>query len=257
MRRKYIKCTKAAVICMSVMLAFSSAYASDSTAAVETTASSEINESDNNTTDEKSNIDNTINDEMDSITTENRDSESKISDNVESADTQSENNESQEQIKTESSSETAASENEQIKSEINQNDDNKNTENAEEKTEANKTAAEENKTSENTDAACKTEKEVERPSTIVGEGVIDEEFSNTDETDVDDSNVEYADTKTNTVREISPETIILPEPTRDGYTFVEQNTRIDGEGTSYQAGDEIEVVPMSLYAIWQENELTE
>ena len=92
---------------------------------------------------------------------------------------------------------------------------------------------------------------------ITGEGVIDEEFSNTDETAVDDSNVEDADTKTNTVREISPETIILPEPTRDGYTFVEQNTRIDGEGTSYQAGDEIEVVPMSLYAIWKENELTE
>lgn len=247
MRRKYIKCTKAAVICMSVMLAFSSAYASDSTAAVETTTSSEINESDNNTTDEKSDIDDTINDETGSITTENKDSDSKIADNDES------NNEKSDDIQSENNKSK-----EQIKSEINQNNDNQNKENAEEKTEANKTDVKENKASENTDdATCKTEKEAEKPSAIVGEGVIDEKFSNTDETDVDDSNIENADTKPNTVREISPETIILPEPTRDGYTFVEQNTRIDGEGTSYQAGDEIEVVPMSLYAIWQENELTE
>lgn len=56
----------------------------------------------------------------------------------------------------------------------------------------------------------------------------------------------------NEVKEIEAVKIVLPKPVRDGYEFVEWNTRIDGEGDSYQAGDEIEVTPMALYAIWRE-----
>lgn len=58
--------------------------------------------------------------------------------------------------------------------------------------------------------------------------------------------------ETTTVKEIEAVKIVLPKPVRDGYEFVEWNTRIDGEGESYQAGDEIEVTPMALYAIWRE-----
>lgn len=56
----------------------------------------------------------------------------------------------------------------------------------------------------------------------------------------------------NEAKEIEAVKIVLPKPVRDGYEFVEWNTRIDGEGESYQAGDEIEVTPMALYAIWRE-----
>lgn len=55
-------------------------------------------------------------------------------------------------------------------------------------------------------------------------------------------------------KSVAVDTIILPEPIRDGYKFVEWNTQADGSGDSYMVGDEIEISPMVLYAIWEENE---
>lgn len=46
--------------------------------------------------------------------------------------------------------------------------------------------------------------------------------------------------------------IILPEPTRKGYRFVEWNTEKDGTGDSYQSGEIIEIKSINLYAIWEE-----
>lgn len=46
-------------------------------------------------------------------------------------------------------------------------------------------------------------------------------------------------------------TCILPEPTREGYIFVEWNTERDGTGDSYAAGQEIEIMNGALFAIWE------
>lgn len=80
------------------------------------------------------------------------------------------------------------------------------------------------------------------------------ENEKTDTVFSDEKGTNEAETTTvkNEVKEIEAVKIVLPKPVRDGYEFVEWNTRIDGEGESYQAGDEIEVTPMALYAIWRE-----
>lgn len=44
----------------------------------------------------------------------------------------------------------------------------------------------------------------------------------------------------------------LPLPVKAGYRFVEWNTAEDGTGTAYQAGEEVEITSVKLYAIWQE-----
>lgn len=51
--------------------------------------------------------------------------------------------------------------------------------------------------------------------------------------------------------------ITLYEPTKSGYTFVEWNTKSDGDGTSYDYGDTIKVTKdITLYAQWKENSTT-
>lgn len=46
--------------------------------------------------------------------------------------------------------------------------------------------------------------------------------------------------------------VILPVPFREYYDFVEWNTEPDGSGESYQAGEEIRIRDMELYAVWEE-----
>lgn len=54
------------------------------------------------------------------------------------------------------------------------------------------------------------------------------------------------------------ETIILPELERDGYFFVEWNTKEDGSGESFHAGDEYKVkTDGNLYAIWKKADDTQ
>jgi hypothetical protein len=43
----------------------------------------------------------------------------------------------------------------------------------------------------------------------------------------------------------------LPEPEREGYHFLEWNTKRDGSGDSYFAGETIRIRNMTLYAIWE------
>lgn len=50
--------------------------------------------------------------------------------------------------------------------------------------------------------------------------------------------------------------VTLPEPSRDGYVFIEWNTSQDGSGSAFTAGEQIEIRDMSLYAIWKENTAT-
>lgn len=50
---------------------------------------------------------------------------------------------------------------------------------------------------------------------------------------------------------------MLPEPERDGYVFVEWNTEKDGTGDAYEAGEEVELNGMNLYAIWESDDDTD
>ncbi len=71
---------------------------------------------------------------------------------------------------------------------------------------------------------------------------IDEKFENTEGTVV--VNSEEADT------------VVLPAPERDGYTFLYWNSAKDGSGTTYQAGDEFTIgTEDELYAIWEKDEV--
>lgn len=71
---------------------------------------------------------------------------------------------------------------------------------------------------------------------------IDEKFENTEGTVV--VNSEEADT------------VVLPAPERDGYTFMYWNSAKDGSGTTYQAGDTFTIgTEDELYAIWEKNEV--
>lgn len=98
------------------------------------------------------------------------------------------------------------------------------------------------------------ETETETPDDTVKESQSAKENEKTDTVLSDEKTPNETETTTvkNEVKEIEAVKIVLPKPVRDGYEFVEWNTRIDGEGESYQAGDEIEVTPMALYAIWRE-----
>lgn len=98
------------------------------------------------------------------------------------------------------------------------------------------------------------ETETETPDDTVKESQSAKENVKTDTVLSDEKTPNETETTTvkNEVKEIEAVKIVLPKPVRDGYEFVEWNTRIDGEGESYQAGDEIEVTPMALYAIWRE-----
>ena len=98
------------------------------------------------------------------------------------------------------------------------------------------------------------ETETETPDDTVKESRSAKENVETDTVLSDEKTPNEIETTTvkNEVKEIEAVKIVLPKPVRDGYEFVEWNTRIDGEGESYQAGDEIEVTPMALYAIWRE-----
>ncbi len=52
--------------------------------------------------------------------------------------------------------------------------------------------------------------------------------------------------------------IELYTPTKKGYEFVEWNTKKNGNGDSYDAGDDIKITEnMTLYAIWEEIEVTD
>lgn len=71
---------------------------------------------------------------------------------------------------------------------------------------------------------------------------IDEKFENTEGTVV--VNSEEADT------------VILPAPEREGYTFVHWNSAKDDSGTVYQAGDTFTIgTEDELYAIWEKTEV--
>lgn len=53
------------------------------------------------------------------------------------------------------------------------------------------------------------------------------------------------------------EKLTLYKPTKSGYTFVEWNTKSDGDGSSYEYDDRITVKDdMTLYAQWEENDTT-
>ncbi|WP_297424175.1 Ig-like domain-containing protein [Clostridium sp.] len=68
--------------------------------------------------------------------------------------------------------------------------------------------------------------------------------------DADESDEELLGTKT-----VDEGTVItLYKPSKSGYTFVEWNTKSDGDGTSYEYDDRINVKEdMTLYAQWEEN----
>lgn len=68
--------------------------------------------------------------------------------------------------------------------------------------------------------------------------------------DADDDDEEILKTRTVDENTVMP----LYKPTKSGYTFVEWNTRSDGDGTSYSDSDTIKVKKdMTLYAQWEEN----
>lgn len=49
---------------------------------------------------------------------------------------------------------------------------------------------------------------------------------------------------------------ILPNAKKDGFEFIEWNTKADGTGTSYSAGESIRITgEMELYAIWKETKI--
>lgn len=58
-----------------------------------------------------------------------------------------------------------------------------------------------------------------------------------------------------TVECVTETEVITDQPVRDGYSFEGWNTAADGSGTSYAAGDKVELdAPMTLYAQWKKNE---
>lgn len=66
----------------------------------------------------------------------------------------------------------------------------------------------------------------------------------------DDQAVDFA-----TVERVTETEIASDQPVRKGYTFVGWNTAADGSGTSYAAGDKVELTaPVTLYAQWKKDE---
>ena len=58
-----------------------------------------------------------------------------------------------------------------------------------------------------------------------------------------------------TVKCVTEAEVVTDQPVRDGYSFEGWNTAADGSGTSYAAGDKVELAaPMTLYAQWKKNE---
>ena len=58
-----------------------------------------------------------------------------------------------------------------------------------------------------------------------------------------------------TVEHVTETEVTAEQPVRKGYSFVGWNTAKDGSGTSYAAGDKIELsAPMTLYAQWKKDE---
>ena len=58
-----------------------------------------------------------------------------------------------------------------------------------------------------------------------------------------------------TVECVTETEVATDQPIRDGYSFEGWNTAKDGSGTSYAAGDKVELAaPMTLYAQWKKNE---
>ena len=58
-----------------------------------------------------------------------------------------------------------------------------------------------------------------------------------------------------TVECVTETEVATDQPVRDGYSFEGWNTAKDGSGTSYAAGDKVELTaPMTLYAQWKKNE---
>ena len=58
-----------------------------------------------------------------------------------------------------------------------------------------------------------------------------------------------------TVECVTEAEVVTDQPIRDGYSFEGWNTAKDGSGTSYAAGDKVELAaPMTLYAQWKKNE---
>lgn len=53
---------------------------------------------------------------------------------------------------------------------------------------------------------------------------------------------------------VSATEVILPEPYRKGYTFMEWNTEPDGSGEFYVAGEVVRITEMTLYAVWEKDE---
>lgn len=53
---------------------------------------------------------------------------------------------------------------------------------------------------------------------------------------------------------VSATEVILPEPYRKGYIFMEWNTEPDGSGEFYVAGEVVRITEMTLYAVWEKDE---
>ena len=66
----------------------------------------------------------------------------------------------------------------------------------------------------------------------------------------DDQTADFA-----TVEHITETEVTAEQPVRKGYSFVGWNTAEDGSGTSYAAGDKVELTaPVTLFAQWKKNE---
>ena len=58
-----------------------------------------------------------------------------------------------------------------------------------------------------------------------------------------------------TVEHVTETEVTTDQPARKGYSFVGWNTAADGSGTSYAAGDKVELsAPVTLYAQWKKDE---
>lgn len=58
-----------------------------------------------------------------------------------------------------------------------------------------------------------------------------------------------------TVECVTETEVVTDQPVREGYSFEGWNTAADGSGTSYAAGDKVELdAPVTLYAQWKKNE---
>ena len=158
-----------------------------------------------------------------------------------SADTLKDTSKTEESKETESKNTDSEGEKEQAPSKTE--DDTKETETEVKETEV-----------ETPDGTVKESQPAKENSETTHESEATLENEKTDTVLSDEKTPDKAETTTvkNEVKEIEAVKIMLPKPVRDGYEFVEWNTRIDGDGESYQAGDEIEVTPMALYAIWRE-----